>query len=47
MAREEVLGNDHCFNAVISGYTAYRWTVEGWQAADGIFAEDGFIVAPP
>lgn len=47
MAREEVLGNDHCFDAVISAYTAYRWTVDDWEGADGIFAEDGFIVAPP
>lgn len=47
MAREEVLGNDHCFDAVISGYTAYRWTIGGWEGPDGIFAEDGWIVAPP
>jgi len=47
MAREEVLGNDHCFDAVIAGYTAYRWAHEGWQLPDGIFADDGWIFAPP
>ena len=47
MAREEVLGNDHCFDAVISAYTAYRWTKDGWSTADGVFADDGWIVAPP
>jgi len=47
MAREDVLQNDHCFDAVISAYTAYRWTKDGWQGADGIFADDGWIVAPP
>jgi hypothetical protein len=47
MAREEVLGNDHCFDAVISAYTAYRWTKDGWSAAEGVFEDDGWIVAPP
>jgi hypothetical protein len=47
MAREEVLGNDHCFDAVIAGYTAYRWAHDGWQLPEGVFAEDGWIVAPP
>jgi hypothetical protein len=47
MAREEVLGNDHCFDAVISGYTAYRWARDGWELPDGVFAEDGWIFAPP
>ncbi len=47
MAREEVLGNDHCFDAVISAYTAYRWAHDGWQLPDGVFAEDGWIFAPP
>jgi len=47
MAREDVLRNDHCFDAVISAYTAYRWAKDGWQGADGVFDADGFIVAPP
>ena len=47
MAREDVLQNDHCFDAVISAYTAYLWARDGWAAADGVFADDGWIVAPP
>ena len=47
MAREEVLGNDHCFDAVIAGYTAYRWARDGWEIPEGVFAEDGWIFAPP
>jgi len=47
MAREDVLGNDHCFDAVIAGYTAYRWAHEGWEVPEGIFGEDGWIFAPP
>lgn len=47
MAREDVLQNDHCFDALIAAYTAYRWARDGWSAADGMFAEDGWIVAPP
>ncbi|MEO8840703.1 MAG: DUF429 domain-containing protein [Kofleriaceae bacterium] len=47
MAREEVLGNDHCFDAVISGYTAYRWARDGWELPEGVFADDGWIFAPP
>ncbi|CAN5605688.1 hypothetical protein BH11MYX1_BH11MYX1_25640 [soil metagenome] len=47
MAREEVLGNDHCFDAVISAYTAYRWAREGWETPQGVFADDGWIFAPP
>jgi len=47
MAREEVLGNDHCFDAVISAYTAYRWAREGWAQPEGVFTDDGWIFAPP
>lgn len=47
MAREDVLGNDHCFDAVIGAYTAYLWARDGWPAPDGMFADDGWIVAPP
>ncbi|MEO6771989.1 MAG: DUF429 domain-containing protein [Kofleriaceae bacterium] len=47
MAREDVLGNDHCFDAVIAGYTAYRWAHDGWEVPEGVFADDGWIFAPP
>lgn len=47
MAREEVLQNDHCFDAVISAYTAYLWARDGWAAPDSCFVDDGWIVAPP
>ena len=49
MSKEEVLRNDHCFDALLSGYTAYLWARDGWQvppdAAD--FASHGFIWVPP
>lgn len=47
MAREEVLQNDHGFDAVISAYTAYLWARDGWEVPEGCFATDGWIVAPP
>jgi hypothetical protein len=47
MAREDVLRNDHCFDAVIAAYTAYLWARHGWQAPGGVFEDDGWIVAPP
>ncbi len=47
MAREDVLQNDHCFDAVISAYTAYLWARDGWPTPEGFFVEDGWIVAPP
>ncbi|MDB4952706.1 MAG: hypothetical protein JWO36_275 [Myxococcales bacterium] len=47
MAREEVLRNDHCFDAVIAGYTAYLWARDGWQHPGGVFDADGWIFAPP
>ncbi len=47
MAREDVLQNDHCFDALISAYTAYRWAHDGWPDPEGSFAEDGWIVVPP
>ncbi len=46
MAREEVLQNDHCFDAVIAGYTAYRFARDGWTLPAGVFAEDGWVFAP-
>jgi hypothetical protein len=47
MAREDVLRNDHCFDAVISAYTAYLWAREGWELPGDLFAEDGWIFSPP
>jgi len=47
MAREDVLRNDHCFDAVISGYTAYLWSREGWEVPTGVFEADGWIFCPP
>ena len=47
MAREEVLRNDHCFDALIAAYTAYLWARDGWERPGGVFDEDGWITAPP
>jgi hypothetical protein len=47
MAREDVLSNDHCFDALIAAYTAYRWAHDGWESPSGIFEDDGWITAPP
>ena len=47
MAREDVLQNDHCFDAVIAAYTAYLWARDGWPTPEGCFGEDGWIVTPP
>jgi hypothetical protein len=47
MAREDVLSNDHCFDAVINAYTAYRWARDGWESPSGLFEDDGWITAPP
>jgi len=47
MAREDVLQNDHCFDALIGAYTAYRWAHEGWPAPSPPFDEDGYLVVPP
>jgi hypothetical protein len=47
MAREDVLRTDHCFDAVISAYTAYLWAREGWELPEGVFADDGWIFSPP
>ena len=46
MAREDVLRNDHCFDAVISAYTAYLWARDGWEAPSAELADDGWIFAP-
>jgi hypothetical protein len=47
MAREDVLQNDHCFEAMIGAYTAYLWARDGWAIPEGCFTDDGWIVAPP
>jgi hypothetical protein len=47
MAREDVLRNDHCFDAVISAYTAFLWARDGWESPTGVFADDGWIFSPP
>jgi predicted nuclease with RNAse H fold len=47
LAREDVLGNDHCFDAVIAAYTAYLWARDGWESPGGVFDEDGWVFAPP
>nr|HEX4319000.1 DUF429 domain-containing protein [Kofleriaceae bacterium] len=45
MAREDVLRNDHCFDAVIGAYTAYLWARDGWDAP-ATLEDDGWIFAP-
>ncbi len=48
LSREEVLRNDHCFDALLSAYTAFLWAREGWTMPDdAAFADDGWIWAPP
>jgi Protein of unknown function (DUF429) len=50
LAREEVLRNDHCFDAVVSAYTAYCWARDGWELPEQgaeVFATDGWVWAPP
>jgi hypothetical protein len=47
LAKEEVLRNDHCFEALLSGYTAYLWARDGWSLPGEVFAEDGWIWVPP
>jgi hypothetical protein len=50
LAKDEVLRNDHCFDALISGYTAYLWARDGWTLPAGderVFADDGWIWVPP
>lgn len=50
LSREEVLRNDHCFEAVLSGYTAFLWARDDWQMPEqhrDMFQTDGWIWAPP
>ncbi len=49
LAREDVLRNDHNFDAVIAAYTAYLWAKEGWSLPAehrDVFAIDGWIWVP-
>jgi predicted nuclease with RNAse H fold len=49
LAKEAVLSNDHCFDAVICAYTGYLWATEGWQLPDehrDVFRVDGWIFVP-
>jgi predicted nuclease with RNAse H fold len=49
LSREEVLRNDHCFEALLSAYTAFLWARDDWQipAEASPFADSGYIWAPP
>jgi hypothetical protein len=48
MSREEVLRNDHCFEALLCGFTAFLADRDDWQMPDDpVFATDGWIWAPP
>jgi hypothetical protein len=47
LAKEDVLRNDHCFEALLSGYTAYLWARDGWALPSDVFAQDGWIWVPP
>ena len=48
MSREEVLRNDHCFEALLCGYTAFLADRDQWtMPSDPVFHEDGWIWAPP
>lgn len=48
-SREQVLRNDHCFDAVLSAYTAFLWARDDWQLpaeSRELFARDGWIWTP-
>lgn len=50
LAREDVLRNDHCFDALVSSYTGYRWAKDGWQLPErdrAVVEVDGWVWAPP
>jgi hypothetical protein len=49
LSKEEVLRNDHCFDALLSAYTAVLWAQEEWQlpADSEPFTSDGWIWVPP
>jgi len=46
-AREDALRSLHVFDALVAGYTAYRWAKDGWELpAGGVFDEDGWVWTP-
>jgi len=46
-AREDALRSVHVFDALVAGYTAYRWSRDGWELpAGGVFDDDGWIWTP-
>lgn len=51
LAREDTLRNDHCFDAILAGYTAFLWARDGWELPeawrDRGLADDGWIWSPP
>lgn len=51
LSKEEVLRNDHCFEALLSAYTGYLRERDGWTLPDDadpdMLAADGWIWAPP
>jgi predicted nuclease with RNAse H fold len=50
MQREHCFANDHCFDALICAYTAFRWTRDGWQRPaehEPVWNADGWIWTPP
>jgi len=50
LAREDVLRNDNCFDAVLAAYTAYLWARDAWvkpECEGEPFETDGWIWTPP
>ena len=50
LSREQVLRNDHCFEALISGYSAFLAKRDGWVLGGETgapFDKDGWIWVPP
>jgi hypothetical protein len=48
-SREQVLRNDHCFDAVLAGYTAFLWARDDWRLPPGderLFDDDGWVWVP-
>jgi hypothetical protein len=46
-AREDTLRSMHVFDALVAGYTAYRWSRDGWTLPPGgVFDADGWIWTP-
>ncbi len=47
LSREDVLQNDHCFDALLAAFTGYLWARDGWQLPPDAVADDGWIWTPP